>query len=325
MTVHIWALQKIGIGKEATKGTSAATDYWIPKVTGSMKPVLEQAEDRGAYGTIDDLYDTQLVKETTETMIEGIVRDDFIGTLLMAAFGQSAVSWAWPTYTHSFTRKNDNDHPSLTVHGTDSVGSWYSAYSMLNELTINATSGDFVKFSASFVGKKMTSESTPSVSFTDANPFRARDVKVYFADDEAGLAVASETKVERLSLTIAKNLEVYQALGSEDVEAIYNQQFGIVGDFEALFSDTTLLDYVRNDTTKWCKISIINADVDLWGWVNPQIDIVLSKMTFDDWGRTDDNATIVRQTLGFKALHNATEWYSAKATLINTVSTDYDA
>lgn len=317
---HIWRLQQVWLGKEITAWSQVATGHWLPKVTGYMEPAFDKSRDDWAYWVVDQTVEFQVSKEMTETNLEWVLRDTFAGLLLLSAFGTLSTSWAWPDYSHAFTRKNDNAHPTMTIHGTDDVWSRYSAYSMLDELNIVAQIWDYVRFNATFMWKKRVSESTPSVSFGTENPFRARDVKVYFADSEAGLAWASETKVERLNLTISKNVEAYQVLGSEDVDSLFNRQFIVTWDFDALFEDTTLLGYVQNDTTKRMKIVIENADVDLWGGVNPSITLIFTKVWFEKWEQGNSNNDIIRQTLGFTALYDNDEWYSAKCTLVNWTS-----
>jgi len=56
---------------------------------------------------------------------------------------------------------------------------------MVSEFTISAVIGEYVNFTANFMGKKLVSESAPTVTYScSENPFRARDVKVYFSDTE---------------------------------------------------------------------------------------------------------------------------------------------
>ena len=40
-----------------------------------MKPMVESVTDESGYGVIESNYDSQVVRETTETNINGIVRD----------------------------------------------------------------------------------------------------------------------------------------------------------------------------------------------------------------------------------------------------------
>lgn len=84
---HIGRRQAIGIGKESPSGTPVAATAWLPKTGGSFKPVFEKAKDDSAYGVIDEIYDSQTVKNMTEVEVEGIMRDDWLGLLLLGAMG----------------------------------------------------------------------------------------------------------------------------------------------------------------------------------------------------------------------------------------------
>lgn len=84
---HIGRLQKVGIGKESTPGTAVAATHWLPKASGVFTPDFGKARDESAYGSIDQLRDTQTVKQTTRMELENIVRDISIGHILNAALG----------------------------------------------------------------------------------------------------------------------------------------------------------------------------------------------------------------------------------------------
>jgi hypothetical protein len=103
---HIGRLESIGIGKESTHGTAVAPSFWIPKVQGAMVPIAEKARDTGAYAVIDELRSTETVKKMTETSFSAIVRDDWFGLILLAAFGtvNSAVV-SGSIKDHTFTVK----------------------------------------------------------------------------------------------------------------------------------------------------------------------------------------------------------------------------
>jgi len=70
-----------------TAGTSEAPSVWIPKMGGVIVPEFESAIDDSGYGTIDEVYDTQTTKNFSKLTLTGIMRDDFIGHLLLGALG----------------------------------------------------------------------------------------------------------------------------------------------------------------------------------------------------------------------------------------------
>lgn len=320
---HIWRIQAFGIAYESTAWTKEAATAWIPKTSGIIKPMIETMKDTSWYGVIDELNESDTVKEFTETSIEGIASDRAIWHLLHWAMWASAISWSWP-YTHAFTVLNDNSHPTFTLRGKDPVESISSSYNMINEFSIDAQTGEYVKFNAGFIGRKKVSESAPTVAYNSwESLFRARDVKVYLSDTEGSRGTA--LTIERIKLTINKNLYQQYNLGSVDMTTQHNQQLTVVWDFEALFNDLTFQNFVRNNTNKFMKIEIINTDVALAVSWNPTMTFILGKVVFEARDSTGENNDIVKQTIGFSWAYNNTEGYTVKASLINSVATDYDA
>ena len=322
VNAHIARKQSLWIGKESTAGTQVSATYWLPKSKWVLKPVITTIEDDSWYGVIDELYDVQPVQEYSMIDLEGTVSEKSFGMLLAACFGTTWVTGAWP-YTHTFTRKNDNNHPSYSIRGYDPVATDIALYSMLESLNISVQVGQYAKYSASFKGKKITTDSAPTLSYEDEPMFRARDVKVYLADSEAWLAVASAIGCTRVNLTINKNLYIHQTVWAVDIDSIFNQQFTVRGDMELLFVDNTYLAFVQWGTKKYMKIELINNSEALSPSGVPTISFIFSKVWFTAWDKTDNNNEIVKQTFGFVATLRDTDWYTAKASMINEVSSAY--
>ena len=314
---HIARLQSVGIGKETTAWTKVSAADWLPKSSGILTPVIETVRDTAWYGVIDEVNDVQPTREHSEINLEGSVTDESIGYFLLGALWTVSTTGSWP-YTHAFTRANTNNHQSFSVWGTDPVGSFSSAYCMVESLNISVASGELVNYTVNLKGKKLVSESTPSVSYASQNIFRATDCNVYFADSEGWLSGASAVDIENINISIEKNLYIHQATSAGvDITSIHNQSFMVTGDFEALFTSSTYEDYVRNGTKKFMKIELINTDVTLSGGGNPTLSFTFGNAAFENWSKTSDNNAIVRQTIGFVGAFNSDEWFSVKATLIN--------
>lgn len=385
---HIGRLQKVGLGKESVAGTAVAATDWIAKASGVFKPDFGKAKDVSAYGNIDELRDTQTVKQTTLLELEAIARDKSIGHFLNAALGSEvltirmamgslsgtfvrgesvsqAVSTATgtvmdvdgsgyiyikvltgtftsgsntvtggtsgatmtPTFdntlrTHFFTRLNSNNHPSYTLYGDDPVGTFRAAYGMLDSIDFECAVGDFLRIKSSWMAKKEASTSaTPS--FVEENHWLAVHASVKFADTLEGLDSATAVSVERVKLTIQKNLEDYQAFGDTDVASIHNKNFAVMGDLTAIFNSTTLKDYVVNSTKKCMRIEFLNDDVTIGSASNPILRFDMPSVGFESWERDSDNDALTRQTLGFVAEFDPTESETIHALLQNARTTAY--
>ena len=240
MATQVGRLIQVGIAKEASRGTAeASATFWYPKIDFDFNPRADYAVNESGLGVIDGRSDAKVVEKLGEGSFGGLIFDKSIGLILAACLGTWATTGPTDSaYTHAFTRLNSNQHPSLTVfHKDQNVDERY-ALGMLNNLTINAVLKDFVKFSAGFMSKVGASTSQ-SPSYSAENIFLATHVTVKFANTIALLGAASASAVRAINLTINKNVEDWQNLGSVEPTDIVNKAFTVSGDLEALLDDET--------------------------------------------------------------------------------------
>lgn len=324
---HIGRAQAIGIAKESTSWTlSAWTKFWLPKEGWIMKPVVETVKDQGGYWVIESDYDSQVAREITETDLNGIVDNVSIGILLKATFGTEASVAKWSpngaVYDHTFTVLQTNNHPSLSIWAYDPVGTYTSTYNMVKELKITANMWEYVKFDVQMVWKKMVSASTPTVGYASNSQFLARHVKLYVATSEAWLDSADPIQLNSIEFTINKNVEM---TGIDlEPDCFLNQNFVISGSLESVFvNNTDWLALTQGATEKFFRIKILNTDVTIGSTANPELSFTFAKAVFTEWDKSDDNDTIVTQTVWFVGHFNNTDGFSVKAKLSNTQSAVY--
>lgn len=385
---HIGRLEKVGLGKESTPGTGVAATVWIPKEDSLFLPKTEKAKDLGAYGIIDELYDSQTVLQMTEISLKGIMRDVYGGNFLLAALGTEQLclritraggsgtfvvgetvtggtsaatgvirrldsqnlffitvttgtfaasetitggtSAATGTATHNvavrthlFTRLNSNNHPSFTIYNVDDVGTFRSAYCLLESIEISCEVGGYVKFDTKWTGKKESSSSgTPSFT-TDENHFLAKHGALKLASALSGLTAASATEIKSFKINIQKNLEAYQAFGSDDLTSIHNKQLTVSGEITGLFKAATLKDLNANSTKRAMRMEFVNSDVTIGVSANPTLTIELARCSFENWTKKSDNDELVMETIGFTAEFSAAAAETIAIMLQNTRTTVY--
>ena len=321
MSTQIGRLINVGIGRETARGTAqASATFWIPKVDFDFNPRADYAINESGLGVIDARSDAKVVEKVGEGSFGGIVYDKNFGLLLAACLGTWSSSTAVDSaYTHSFTRLNTNQHPALTIFHKDSNVDEKFALGMLNQLTINCVLKDFVKYSAGFLSKVGAStSSTPS--YVAENAFLATHVTVKFAATTAALATASATAVRAINLTINKNVEDWQNLGSAEPTDIVNKSLAVSGDLELIFDDTTVRGYVLDGDKKACLITINNSGTLIGTASTPQLLITLAPMSFRDWGRGTGQNDIVTQTVAFDGNFGLTDSKTLSIQLINAQS-----
>ena len=378
---YIGRLSAIGLGVEATRWTAVAPAVWIAKESGVLNPSIESATDESWYGVIDWVYDSYTTKNSSNSTIQGIARDNTIWYLLLWALGKytklycvsgtpswwtparwDVVSWngavlkkiikIWTTDyyffdkevtwsisngtrtmtatavavdAHFFEVKQDNEHPSFTIYDDDPVAWSYAPYCMVNSLEISCAVADYVKYSVEFMWKQMKPiESSVTPAYLTENEFTASMAWVRFANNEAWLNSASEQCMQNFRLTINKNLADIQCFGDDDIADIYNQQFTIDGDFEAVYESTTLRDYVLNSQKKAVRFYAINKNASaLATGIYPSIYVDLMKAGFNEWTKSDSNDEVVKQTMWFAGQYSNDDWTSIEVLLINDNSDWY--
>lgn len=373
---RLWA---IGLGIESTRWTQVPAQVWIGKESGSLNPNIESATDSSWYGVIDAVADSFTTKNSSTLNLQGIVKDDSIGYLMLLAlwkvtkvywvtgtptgwtpkrwdvesggwvlkkiitdgtttvyFFDKAVSWSitnwtWTmtatalswVYGHFFEVKQDNEHPTATIYDDLLAGS-YAPYCMINNFELSCSVGDYMKFTADFMWKQIQSASAQTPAYSNEKSFTASMSWVRFANDEAWLNGASEQCVQDFRISIAKNLTDIQCFGETDVTDIYNQQFGIEWDFNAIYESTTLRDYVLNSDKKAVRFYAVNKNAPaLATGIYPSIYVDLMKAGFTSWSKSDGNDEIVSQTMWFTGQYSTDDTASIEILLLNANSVGY--
>lgn len=320
MSTQIGRLVQVGLGRESVgRGTPAAAAFWMAKMDFDFNPRADLAINTSGLGVIDARSDAKVVEKVGEGSFGGAVYDKQFGLLLAACLGTWSTGTAIDTtYTHTFTRLNNNQHPSLTLYHKDLNVEERYPLAMLNQLTINAVLKDYIKFSAGFMSKVGVATTGNTPSYTAENIFLNTHATVKFADTVAALGTASATSIRAINLTFNKNVEDLQNLGSVEPTDIVNKAFGVVGDLEMLYDATTFRDYVLNGNKKACLITISNTDALLGTASYPTLTITLSPMTLRDWGRTTGQDDVVTQTIAFDGNFSITDSATVAVSLKNT-------
>jgi len=219
---------------------------------------------------------------------------------------------------HLFEVLQNNNHPTFTLYDDDPVAASYAPYCMIDSFELTCAVEDYVRFSSSWLGKQMQANEDPTVTpaYTDELPFTASMAWVRFADTEAGLNTADELCMQNFRIAINKNLADSQCFGDTDVAAIYNQQFGIEGDFEAIYNSTTLRDMALSSTKKAIRFYAENANAETLTAL--YIDVM--KAWLNEWTKTDNNNEIIRQTMGFVGQYDNAAGASIEILLLNWVT-----
>lgn len=315
------------LGRESSRGTGVVAAHAIPKATLSHDLKTITSPETMSYGSIGEGYESLVAQRYAQGTLEGDILDKSFGLILYAALGSLSTSGPSDSaYTHSFSLLNSNQHPSLSIHVTDPVGSQVFELSMLNSLEINVVPGDSVKFVAEFMSKEPQDSADQgaapyNIAYVAANKFLGRHCVVKVASATSGLAAASRVNVKSLTLRFVKNTLNNFVLGTVGPADILNQKFEVTGEVELDIEDRTYRNYIRNATYRALRIQLSNIDALIGASTRPSLTIDLSRVFFESWEPSIPNDDLVTQSFQFRGHYDITNGNIVNACqLVNEVA-----
>lgn len=303
MSKYIGRLVELGLGRETSRGVGIAPTYRYPQVTMSFDDKVTKARSEGSLGDLADSEEAFVTTKYGQGDIEGEVRASSFGLFLYSLLGTLAT--AGPTdsaYTHSFTISQTNQHQSLSMLMKDLNTTELYKLAMIDSLQLTAELDQVVMFAAGFMSKQAvgaTGVTMPAVA--DEFKFTKKHVKIKVAANIAGLAAASVISPKSAQLTISKNVQLDDVLGTVDPEDILNRQLSVEGEITLNYEDETWKNYMKNGTARAIEIFLENTDETIGASTRPSLKIQLPNVDFFDWAPDYGLNDIVSQTISFKA------------------------
>ena len=326
MTKGIGRLFQIGIGKETTRGTAlSSAGFWIPFSELSLDEKDTKLFDEESYGVIEDSVSATIAKQWAEGTLKAPIGDAHFGLILLCALGQMSTtlhSGETTVYDHTVTVQQGAQHQSATLflHDPLSGVDYKHALGVIDTLEIQFDLGKFVTYSAKVRAQKGAS-ATLTPSTTAENRFTHKYLTFKTAANLAGLSAGTAIAIKSLTLTITKNLEDDDVLGSITPNDFLNKQFVIEGKLEATWQNET--DFKTNTlagTPKAIRIQLINTDVTIGTAANPNVTIDLAKATFTEITRPIQINDVVMQSVSFKAHYSSSDAKMITALITNLIA-----
>lgn len=260
------------------------------------------------------------VLTASRILVSGVTGSFTSGSNLIT--GGTSAATGTPTYTaakknHLFERLNNNTHPSYTMVSVDPVETSRAAYSMIDTLELEATADGFLMFSSKWLGKKMaTTTATPA--YADENEMMGSGANMKLGNTLTLAFGATATPITSFKLTASKNLEMYQAFGSTDIQSIHNKQFKVVGEMTGMFNATTLRDLVTASTKQGIFLEFVATNSPASNFM-----VMIPQATFESWDAPASNDELVMQTIGFEMEYSVSAGESICMLLGNSKATVY--
>lgn len=318
MGKYIWRKVNVWFWKETTRGTAVSPNLRCPKASLDFDEKSEKVIDESSIGVIEDSFDWHVVKQWAEWSFECNAYANAIWYILLNLFGSVATSGSSGEYTHQFSVNESNQHQSLTIGLADDTQDKQFPLAMIDSAEISAETWNFVTISSDFRSQKGSNANlTPSYS----NDFALlwKHVQVYLADDLSGLDSASSIQSTQVTLTINKNLEDVDVLGSVQPLDFCNTFFNIEWSIELLRDDATYQAIYMDGVKKVMRIEIVDNDTTL-STGHPTLTFDLANVIMTEYAKAQDNNSLIRQTLTFRWLYSMNDNSMITAKLINSQS-----
>lgn len=315
-----------GLAKETTRGTTpASATVWVPQLEGSFQDKVTKVLNDSAYGVIDKTNSADVAQQWAEGSINGKIMINTFGHILMAAFGSvSSVPGSGGTagtFAHTFTRANSNLAPSYSVYVKDPSASNSYARCVLKSLVIEVVTGEYVKYTAEWLGRKGVT-SAQTVAYTTVDPeFISKDAVFKLAANTAGLGAATAATVKSVKLTLDRDVEALYELGSVDVAEVHNKSFNVTVEVEKRYKDTTYKNLAFANTPQAASLSLIDTGVVIGSaTANPSLVFTLPKVFVTEYERGQGIDDIVTENFSLQGTFDLATSSQISAVLTNVTA-----
>lgn len=300
MSKHVGRRGTLALAKESSRGTGTLTNaLWIPRSTISFDDKVTEAREDEGLGVLADSDAKFVVSKMGEGDFESNLDDKSLGLILTSLLGTSPVTAGGPTYTHTYTLNNSNQHQSVSILYQDPDISKLFALGVVDSLKITVEQDAIVMFTVGFKSKVGKDYTVQTANFTAlGNKFLHQHLQFRLADTVGGLSGASEIKLKNFEVTISANTKFDNTLGTVDPDDILGQQFSIEGSLELNKEDETYRNYMLNGTYKAAELKFVRA-------ANSQLQIQSPRLDFSEWEQDRTLNEIVSQKINFKGNYDA--------------------
>ena len=312
MTKFVGRRGIFGLAKESSRGVGVSPTEWIPRVTASFEDKTDTAREAEALGRIEDSDSNHVLRRYAEGDVEFELNDRQIGMFLTSLIGASPTTTGGPTYAHTYTLANTNQHQSLSVYYEDPDINKLYKLAVVSSLEFVAEPDGIVRCTANLMSKGSNDWTNQTQAFTSiGNKFLQQHVQLKLASTIGGLSAATALSLKSLNLTISANAENDNVLGTAEPEDILNHQFSVEGSLTLNKEDDTYRGYMLNGTYRAADLTFNRAS-------NSSLQFQFPRLDFTEWEQDRTLDDITSQTINFKGNYDAANALAIISTCVLT-------
>lgn len=322
MTTNYFAgnTQWLGLAKETTRGTAAATPtVFVPITSPKWQQHVTVMTDDGLRGSLAKSYNAQQGMQYPELTYSTMVYLDSVFPHILAALGNpDTLSGSADPYTHKTALLNAGQPPSYTLWYNDGAGKcWQIVGAQSSNLQIVAEADKLTALTAGWYGLSAAPVTPPSNTPTTNAPMPSWKSTITVGGVSLG-------KYSKLDLTIKRNTAAIAVLnGTQTPGAIFSDVLEVTGALDGIYqgsTDTDLQNYLTNNQPAIVLTFAPGADA------THSLTLQMSKVVYTD--ASFDSGAHVAVSSKITALGNTTDALDSnfspiQAVLTSPVSTAY--
>lgn len=302
MTTHSAYLKRreaLVIGIEATRGVTAAQDYAFRWLSKGVKTIPGILENESAMGNDNRVNDSAIDVSHSEGPLSGKVTETGIGYLNRGLFTKVTTTEVTPgsKYKHHFEYDSTVEAKSFSFWDVRPSTTRLYKSMVLDNLELNVEAGEsgaWLEVSTAVKGWKHEDVAAVTPVFeVDETEFTSRHVKLYLADDVAGLAdlTASRVKARSIKLQLEQPKTVEHSVGDGDQPEFDKGPFEAKGEMVIRYKKTDFEEDYFANAVHAMKI-VIENEGDI-------IEYLATKVRFRELTDSDDRDAVVTQQISF--------------------------
>lgn len=313
MSKHVGRRGTLAFAKESSRGTIAtANRLWVPRSTISFDDRTESAREQEGLGKIADSDSNFVVQQMAEGEIESMLDDKALGIILTSLLGSSPVIAGGPTYTHTYTLSNSNQHQSLSILYQDPDISQVFPLGVVDSLKITIEQNAIVMYTVGFKSRVGRDWTVQTADFTAlGTKFLHQHLIFKLASAIGGLSGSSAISLKNLELTISANTKFDSVLGTVEPEDILGQSFSVEGTMTLNKEDQTYRRLMLDGTYRAMDVTLQRA-------ANSKLQMQFPRVDFSEWEQDRSLDDIVSQKINFKGNYDAANALDIISTCILT-------
>lgn len=313
----------IGIGKETTRGTAVAAQYWIPW-SEIMNPEdqIAKVTNETSLARIESSDGADIVRTFAEVGWRTKLKHTHFGLICLSLFGtDTPAAQSAPNalaYDHVYTVAQDSQHQSLTIAMKDPNNDVRFPGAVVGNLKIAVVPRGYVMYEVATSSKASASASN-TVAHVQEKDYLPQHCTFKLATTQAGLDAASAVSIRAFNIEFDQGIMFEENVGAVAPTDVLNQIMKIKGSVTLTHNDTAYSVLQNTGVYRAIRFDMVHPDIIATS-ANPRVKIDLHRCDFTNYKRSVSLNDNVTESFEFTAHYSLTDSKMATVTVTNLLA-----